>query len=142
LSSTCLVLLPGFQEKFGMSTNTACLLLSTKEYMLGHFGIKPPQENFGMSTNKHQRVRMGEECVYNRRQFWEHKYSFNELFMKAQCFLPICLFVEAEVTEVPLEQVGVRVYATDSFLASDAVGIAAVAWLSWLASSLSSCCWH
>ena len=34
ISSTCLVLPPGFQEKFGMSTNTACLLLSTKEYSL------------------------------------------------------------------------------------------------------------
>ena len=34
IGSTCLVLPPGFQEKFSMSTNTACLLLSTKEYTI------------------------------------------------------------------------------------------------------------
>ena len=33
ISSTCLVLPPSSQEKFGMSTNSACLPLSTKEYV-------------------------------------------------------------------------------------------------------------
>ena len=60
-------------------------------------------------------------------------------------FLPICLYLEAEDAEVPLEQVEVRENATGLFLAAGsgaAVGLpAAVAWMG-LGSSRSSCCWH
>ena len=49
ISSTCLVSPPGFQEEFGMYSHTACLLLSTKEYVL--WGSKSDTESQAQSSS-------------------------------------------------------------------------------------------